>query len=196
MKAVTLVSGGLDSSLMTTLLHEEGVEQFPLFVDYGQRGKTRELESCRRNLARLNLVAPTVVDLSGYATLLPSGLTDPSLDVEKAAFLPGRNALFLLTAGAYASKVGAGRVYIGLLHEAYSLFPDQTQTFLREMETMLCRAMGREVRVLAPLMVFSKGDVVAMAREKGVVGTYSCHTGGPVPCGRCIACKEFRGLEV
>ena len=50
---------------------------------------------------------------------------------------------------------------------------------------------GRELQILAPLMDFTKRDVVTLAEKKGIVGTYSCHAGGKLPCGECIACKEF-----
>ncbi|WP_457306864.1 7-cyano-7-deazaguanine synthase [Polaromonas sp. P5_E6] len=45
--------------------------------------------------------------------------------------------------------------------------------------------------MIAPLSEFSKADVVSLANEKGIVGTYSCHMGGNLPCGSCISCLEF-----
>ena len=53
MSIVTLVSGGLDSTLVAVLAREGGLEQYPLFVDYGQRAKNKELSACRAVLARL-----------------------------------------------------------------------------------------------------------------------------------------------
>lgn len=196
MSVVTLVSGGLDSTTMAALIQEQGLDQWPLFVDYGQLGREREIAACRVNLKRLGLPEPAVIDLRGYGAFLPSGITDASLHIQKEAFLPGRNAMFLLAAGSYGHRVNARTVYIGLLSEAYSLFPDQTESFIRDMETLLCRALGAEMRVIAPLMKFSKREIVAMAKELGISGTYSCHRGGAVPCGVCIACREFDGTEV
>ena len=46
MSIVTLVSGGLDSTLVALLARDEGLEQYPLFVDYGQRAKDKELSAC------------------------------------------------------------------------------------------------------------------------------------------------------
>jgi 7-cyano-7-deazaguanine synthase len=45
------------------------------------------------------------------------------------------------------------------------------------------------------LSQFSKADVVQLARRKGVYGTYSCHAGTRIPCGRCISCLEVRGVR-
>ena len=195
MSMVTLVSGGLDSTLMARLAQEEGVRQYPLFIDYGQRSRQRELAACRRSLADLGLPQPQIADLSGYGGLIRSGLTDPSMRVLEDAFTPGRNMLFLLTGAAYAYQNSADAVSIGLLHEDTSLFPDQTSHFLSDAELMIGRCMGREIRVIAPLAAFHKRDVVALARAKGIDETYSCHMGGEVPCGNCIACNEFKFEE-
>lgn len=196
MSIVTLVSGGLDSTLVAKLAQEEGLRQYPLFVDYGQRSRGRELAACRRAMADLNLPEPKVADLSGFGTLIRSGLTDPKLHIVEDAFTPGRNMLFLLTAAAYAYQVDADAISIGLLHESTSLFPDQTSAFLHDAEDMIMRCMGRSIRVLAPLTAFHKTDVVALAKQKGIQNTYSCHMGDKEPCGACIACNEFNFEEV
>lgn len=191
MSIVTLVSGGLDSTLLALLAKETEVEQFPLFLDYGQRARGRELAACRLAMVRLGLSEPKVADLSGYGALIRSGLTDRSLRVLEDAFTPGRNMLFLLTAAAYGYQVDADAVAIGLLNESASLFPDQSTQFLREAERLIALCMGRQIRVLAPLADFHKRDVIALARDKGIRDTYSCHAGGDTPCGACIACNEF-----
>lgn len=137
------------------------------------------------------------MNLSGYGSLIASGLTDPDKDVVADAFTPGRNALFLLVAASYAVTVDAGAVAIGLLDERYRLFPDQSRAFLDECEKLLASALGREIALIAPLMRMSKADVVKVAEERGLrAGTYSCHEGGEKPCGRCIACREFEGTEI
>lgn len=195
MSIVTLVSGGLDSTLVSVLAREEGLEQYPLFVDYGQRSKDKELAACRAVLARLGLPEPKVAKLDGFGGLIRSGLTDPSLRVLEDAFTPGRNLLFLLVASSYAVQRGADAVSIGLLHEDSSLFPDQTNNFLAQAEALLSLSTGKSMRVIAPLAEFHKIDVVALAQQKGIVGTYSCHLGNDEACGACIACNEFKFEE-
>lgn len=196
MSIVTLVSGGLDSTLVAMLAQEEGIRQYPLFVDYGQRSRDQELAACRRAMGELDLPEPEVANLSGYGKLIRSGLTDPMLHIVKDAFTPGRNMLFLLTAAAYAYQVDADAVSIGLLSESTSLFPDQTSAFLHDAENMIRRCMDKSIRVLAPLADFHKVDVVALAKQKGIHNTYSCHIGGDEACGACIACNEFKFEEV
>jgi 7-cyano-7-deazaguanine synthase len=196
MSIVTLVSGGLDSTIMALLIQEEGIEQFPLFIDYGQLGRKRELEACVKNFQRYLLPRPVVANLSGYGQLLPSGLTDPGRRIFEDAFLPCRNLLFLLVAGAYAYQKSANATAIGLLNEQYSLFPDQTTSFIKDAEMLLTKSLGRPLAILTPLISFSKGDVVKVARAKGINGTYSCHAGTENPCGVCVACREFKNAEV
>lgn len=195
MSIVTLVSGGLDSTLVAKLAQEEGLRQYPLFVDYGQRSRDQELTACRRAMASLGLPEPKIADLSGYGALIRSGLTDTNLRIIEDAFTPGRNMLFLLTAAAHAYQVDADAVSIGLLHESTSLFPDQNSEFLQEAENLIRRCMGKDIKILAPLAAFHKVDVVALAQEKGIKNTYSCHMGGDEPCGACIACNEFKFEE-
>jgi 7-cyano-7-deazaguanine synthase len=197
MSVVTLVSGGLDSTLVAYLAIEEGLKIHPLFVNYGQRSLDRELSACKISMKKLGLLEQLeIADLSGFGRLIKSGLTDTSKHVVDDAFTPGRNMLFLLTAAAYAYQVNADAVSIGLLHEETSLFPDQTSGFLHGTEALITRVMGRSIKVLAPLAAFHKDEVIQLATEKGIGGTYSCHLGQEEPCGDCIACNEFKIKEV
>jgi 7-cyano-7-deazaguanine synthase len=191
MGIVTLVSGGLDSTLMAVLTKEAGIVQFPIFINYGQRALRQELSSCRRSLRRHRIPKPAIMNLPGFGVLIRSGLTDPSLHIFEDAFTPGRNLLFLLLAAAYAYQVQADAVSIGLLDERTSLFPDQTSQFILSAESLLSDCMGRRIKVLAPLIGFTKSDVVEIARKKKIRGTYSCHVGRTRPCGKCISCREF-----
>ncbi len=195
MGIVTLVSGGFDSTLMSLMAQEEGVELFPLFVDYGQLGANKEWEACKRIHEKHGLPLVTRMDLSGFGKTIPSGITDSRLRINEDAFLPGRNLLFVLTGAAHAFKVQANGVALGLLDPAQHLFPDQTREFAEACEAMIETTMGRRIRVLTPLIEFSKSDVLTMARTRGLTGTYSCHAGGDTPCGVCVACMEIMNAE-
>jgi 7-cyano-7-deazaguanine synthase len=192
MSIVNLASGGLDSTLVGVLTKEQRIKQYPVFIDYGQRSARREWDACRKSHKQLNLPSPRRVDIGGFGALIRSGLTDPKRNLVKDAFTPGRNLLFLLLGGAYATQVGASAVAIGLLDEEKAIFPDQRFEFIVHAERALQVALGKSIRVLAPLTAFTKRDVVQMAKAKGISGTYSCHAGTTHPCGKCIACREFK----
>lgn len=191
MSVVTLVSGGIDSALMAIMAKEQGIRQFPLFVDYGQLSRKKEWAACKSILKRHGLPTPTKMDLSGFGKVIISGLTSKALDIKGEAFLPGRNLLFLLAGSSYAYQQGTDAVAIGLLNENISLFPDQTSMFLEFAQRAIANALGREIKILAPLMVFNKGDILELAIQRQLSGTYSCHAGTEVPCKVCIACREI-----
>jgi 7-cyano-7-deazaguanine synthase len=196
MSIVSLVSGGLDSTLVGAMIREQGLDNYPLFIDYGQRAAVTEWITCQAMHEQLELPNPVRMDLSGFGKVILSGLTSDALHIKDDAFTPTRNLLFLVAGAAYAFQVGANAVSIGILSEEFSLFPDQTQAFIGKAEDAIHTALGRHIKVSAPLSAFSKADVVALAREKGISGTYSCHQGSLMPCGMCISCLEFRGLLI
>ena len=195
MSLVNLVSGGLDSTLIGVLAKEEGIEQFPLFIDYGQRAAHKEWETCRLVHAAMALPVPTRMDLAGFGRVIASGLTREDLDVRDDAFTPGRNLMFLLMGSAYAHQRGASSVAIGLMAQEACLFPDQEPQFVAQAESNISAALGRPIKLLTPLCDFGKVDVLRLAQSKGIKGTYSCHAGNSDPCGRCISCLEFRFNE-
>ena len=195
MSIVNLVSGGIDSTLISVMMNEEGIDIFPLFINYGQKALQNEWEACEGLHKRLGLPAPVKMDIFGFGNIILSGLTSIEKNVKIDAFTPGRNLLFLTMASAYAFQVGASAVSIGLLDERYSLFPDQKQDFIQNAERTIELAMERTIHIVTPLSEFSKLDVVSLARERGIIGTYSCHTGQEVPCGKCISCLELQGAK-
>ena len=195
MGVVTLVSGGLDSTLMSLMAHEEGITLFPLFVNYGQLGSVKEWEACKHLHERYNLPKVEYMDLSGYGKIIHSGITDSKLRINEDAFLPGRNLLFILVGAAYAIKVGADGVAIGLLNPAEHLFPDQTVAFTKQCENIVEIAMGKRIAVLTPLIDFSKSDILAMVNTRDIRDTYSCHAGGDTPCGLCVSCLEIANAK-
>lgn len=191
MRAVVLMSGGLDSSLLGYLALDEGYEVFPLFVDFGQMAAPAEREHYKQIVKDDRFQDPQIAELQGFGKLISSGLTNSELHVIDDAFTPGRNSLFLLNAASYAAKIGAETVMIGLLDEQFHLFSDQTERFLKQGEEFLELAVGTHISIKAPLMAFSKQEVIAMAKARRIGKTYSCHVGNDTACGVCIACKEF-----
>ena len=89
----------------------------------------------------------------------------------------------------------ANSVAIGLLNPSNRLFPDQTKEFLQNAERTIETAIGKRISVITPLINFSKTDILAMASERGIEQTYSCHSGTEEPCGVCIACIEINNAK-
>lgn len=195
MSMVTLVSGGLDSTLMAILANEENLSQYPLFVDYGQLSAKQEWQACLRVHSNLGLSEPERMELPGFGNLVSSGLTDSKKRINEDAFLAGRNLLFLIVASSYAYQTGSTTVGIGLLSEDSALFPDQTSTFVENVQKLIQESYNYDIKIVAPLMKFNKHDILRIAKSRGITGTYSCHSGQKTPCGKCISCCEIRELD-
>jgi len=191
MSLVTLVSGGLDSTLMSIMVREEGIQQHPLFINYGQLCYEKEWKACEDVHRKHGLPVPIQMDISGYGKIIPSGLTNHSRSINDDAFLPGRNMMFLTAGATYAYSKDANAVCIGILNDEYRLFPDQTEKFFRSCESTLQIALGRKISVLAPLIRFTKRDIIEMAKARNLEGTSSCQASSKEPCGVCVACIEF-----
>jgi len=191
MSIVSLVSGGLDSSLMSILAKENGNIQYPLFIDYGQLGYEKEWEACQKIHRTFNLSNPYKMDISGYGKTILSGITSKDKHVKDEAFLAGRNLILLTMGASYAYQNGANAVSIGFLKKDTAIFNDQTDEFLKKAQDTISYAMNYEIKILTPLRDFYKKDIVELAKQKNLYDTYSCHTGTDIPCGKCIACEEY-----
>jgi 7-cyano-7-deazaguanine synthase len=193
-RIVVLASGGVDSSVIMLLLRKSGDEVLPLFVDYGQLAMEKEWKSCKLVSSYLGL-NPHKVDVSGFGKSIQSGITNNKLDIEKKAFLPTRNLLFLTIGAAYAYANSAAAVCIGIL--ANPIFPDQTVNFIQTAQKCINTALDSDIRIITPLISLDKRDILKLAYEHKLpmdLVTY-CHSDSDKPCGICISCKERIAAE-
>lgn len=194
MKAVVLLSGGMDSAVCLALARCE-FECIALSFDYGQRHARRELDAAAwqaRGLRHYVLTLPLLA--WGNA----SSLTDTCQPVPAArasvtpsTYVPARNTVFLACALACAEAEAAADIFIGANALDYAGYPDCRPEYIAAFEAMSEHAtrMGR-VLVHAPLLRKTKVAIVALGRELGVdfARTYSCYAGGDAPCRQCDAC--------
>ncbi|GIF76210.1 7-cyano-7-deazaguanine synthase QueC [Asanoa siamensis] len=204
--AVTILSGGLDSTVLAYLLHRSGTRLTLLSFDYGQRHRT-ELSYARRTARALG-AEHHVVDLSGVLPLLTgSALTDRTVDVPdghytdeamRATVVPNRNAIMLDIAVARAVSAGADAVAFGAHAGDHPIYPDCRPVFVQAFEQMAVTAnegfADPRFRVLAPFMAEAKSDIVRVGAQLRVPfsDTWSCYKGGGVHCGTCGTCVERR----
>jgi len=191
MSIVSLLSGGLDSALMSLIIQEMNITQQPLNINYGQLNFNKENAACIKHCNVFNLPTPVLIDIQNYGKVITSGITDSTKDIVKDAFLPGRNFLFLLIASSYAFQNGADTVAIGLLKEETTIYFDQKDVFLEIAEHAIELSLGKKIKIITPLRDFYKKDIVNLAESKGITNYYSCHKGEDIPCGKCISCLEY-----
>lgn len=207
MKAVCLLSGGLDSTTCLALARKEGYACYALSFDYGQRHRF-ELEAAARVAQSLGAVEHRVlrVDLRALGgSALTADIDVPKhKDVSELApgipitYVPARNTVFLSLALGYAEVLAAQHIFIGVNAIDYSGYPDCRPEFIEAFERManLATKAGVEgtarVRIETPLLRLTKPQIVKLAAELGVdfALTSSCYDpqGGGRPCGACDSC--------
>ena len=201
MRAVVLLSGGLDSTTVAYLAARSGYQIYALTVLYGQR-HDRELEAARAVCRELGAADHRVVrldfgdwgsSLTGDAELPMDGAGD---DIP-STWVPMRNLIFLGMASGYAEVVDAQAIYIGVGQVDYSGYPDCRQEFIDAYQRAADLASkqfveeGISIPVLTPLMHLPKASVIKLGLSLGVDYdlTWSCYEGGDEPCGRCDSCR-------
>jgi len=202
-KAIALLSGGMDSVTAAAIIKSQGYEIYALTVSYGQR-HAREIESAKRLANWLQAKEHEVVDLP-ITRLLKSALTNPEEDVSSeekligkripTTYVPGRNAILLTIASAWAESIGADAIVMGVNAIDYSGYPDCGQQFIDAFENLIkigtkSGSEGHPVEILTPLAKMTKADIVRKGSELGVPFklTWSCYKGGGKPCGVCESC--------
>lgn len=203
MKAVVLLSGGLDSTTVLAIARSEGYECHTLTFDYGQRHRI-ELERARVVSSRLGAVRHVAVrlDLSAFGG---SALTD-DIAVPKdgvgvgipVTYVPARNTVFLSVALGWAEVLGAQDIFIGVNALDYSGYPDCRPEFIAAFEQMANLATkagveGKRFRVRTPLIEMTKAQIIRTGQELGVdyALTSSCYdpASDGTPCGVCDSCR-------
>lgn len=219
MKAVVLLSGGIDSSTTLALARSRGYEAYCLTILYGQR-HGREVGSARRIAEHFRAAEHVIMELpvelfSGSSLTMKGeipvggavGDDADNLSIP-STYVPGRNLVFLSLACSWAESIGAEAVFIGATSVDYSGYPDCRRAFIESFERTAALATrtgteGIPIKVEAPLLDMDKARIIKLGDELGVDHslTWSCYKGGERACGKCDSCmfrlKGFReaGLE-
>jgi 7-cyano-7-deazaguanine synthase len=206
MKAVVLLSGGLDSYTAAAIARAQHFSLYALTVQYGQR-HAQEIDAARAVARALGVERhlELAVDLRGIGG---SSLTsdepvphdrDVSAPLEEipSTYVPARNTIFLSLALGWAEVLGAHDIVIGVNALDYSGYPDCRPDFISAFESLAAVATragveGARFRVHTPLIALSKVEIIRRGVQLGLdYGlTHSCYnpTAAGRPCGRCDSC--------
>ena len=207
MKAVILLSGGLDSATVLAIARSQGRDCHAISFVYGQRHGI-ELEAARRVAQAIGAVEHVIfpLDLRVFGA---SALT-ADIDVPKDAadapgipvtYVPARNTIFLALALGFAEAREADEIWLGVNAIDYSGYPDCRPEFLDAFQQVMLRGTRSGIehgtpRLVAPLVMLSKSDIIQLGVELGVdyALTHSCYdpseTG--LACGHCDSCILLR----
>ena len=204
MKAIVLLSGGLDSATALYYAKSQGFDElYALSFNYGQRHQ-RELECARQQAKDIGVKAHHVVNLQ-LNLWGGSALTDSNIPVEKGdvnrtdipvTYVPARNMVFLSVAASFAEAVGARDIFIGVSEVDYSGYVDCREDFILAMQeainkgTVCAVEKNEPIKIHAPFIYKTKADEIKLGMELGVkfAHTWSCYNGGEKPCGTCDSC--------
>ncbi len=200
-KAICIISGGMDSALSAKFAQLEGYDIIALHFNYGQRTEKRELDSFRQIANYLNVKKSYEIDLDFFKTIGASALTDMNLDIPTdgikdgipITYVPFRNGIFLSIASSIAEKHGAEAIFIGVVEEDSSGYPDCRDSYIVAMERAINLGTKDEtnIKIEMPLVHLKKSQIVKKALELGVPLelTWSCYQSEDLACGVCDSCR-------
>jgi len=216
MRAVVLLSGGLDSYTAAADTRAQGFALYAMTLRYGQR-HAHEIEAARAvaRALRVERHLELEVDLRaiGGSSLTSDAAVPRDRDLQASdipsTYVPARNTIFLSLALGWAEVLGAHDIVIGVNALDYSGYPDCRPEFITAFERLADLATragveGDRFRIHTPLITLSKADIIrrgiALGLDYGL--THSCYdpSGEGRPCGRCDSCalraKGFRDAGV
>lgn len=207
MKAVVLLSGGLDSAVTAAFARSRGFEVYALTLRYGQR-HVIEVVAAERLARSLGAVRHAVVDLDLRGITASALTSDIPVPTGRAAadigrdipptYVPARNTVFLALALAWAETLGSFDLFIGANALDYSGYPDCRPEYLEAFERLayLATKAGIEgagkFKIHAPFLQTTKAEIVRTGVRLGVdlAATTSCYQPDAqgAACGACDSC--------
>ncbi|MFK5976774.1 MAG: 7-cyano-7-deazaguanine synthase QueC [Sulfurovum sp.] len=208
-KAVCIISGGMDSALSAKIAQKDGYEIIALHFNYGQLTETKELESFRKIAKSVDAVESYEIDLPFFTQIGASSLTDKNIKipiggVEEGVpntYVPFRNGIFLSIASGVAEKHNAKALFIGVVEEDSSGYPDCRQNYIESMEKAINLGTKDEtnIEIKMPLVSLKKSQIVAKSIKLQVPlkDTWSCYQSSDKACGVCDSCRlRLNGFEL
>ena len=198
----------MDSALSSAVAKQDGFEIIALHFNYGQRTEKKELECFRLLAKEFQAIKTYEIDLPFFTQIGASALTDSSIDVPTdgikegvpITYVPFRNGIFLSIATAVAEKEGASAIYIGVVEEDSSGYPDCRESYMEAMERAINLGTKDEtkLKIKRPLVNMKKSQIVQKSLELGVKleYTWSCYKEEDKACGVCDSCRfRLKGFE-
>ncbi|WP_035003703.1 7-cyano-7-deazaguanine synthase QueC [Lebetimonas sp. JH292] len=207
-KAVVILSGGMDSTTALFIAKKEGYDIIPVHFNYGQRTQRRELKAFDDICEYAKITNKYIIDLPFFTQIGASALVDTHLEVPTEGIKPGipityvsfRNGIFLSIAAAIAEKEKACAVFIGVVEEDSSGYPDCREDFIKKMQNAINAGTKPEtvIEIKTPLIHLKKEDIVkeAIKVNAPLELTWSCYKNEDEACGVCDSCRlRLKGFE-
>ena len=199
MKAVLILSGGMDSTTLLYDLISQDYEVHAITFDYNQKHK-KEIKCATKSCKKLH-IPQKIIDISILNDLAPSSLTreqwkvpEGNYDDEtmKQTVVPNRNMVLLSLAASFAIGINVTDVFYGAHAGDHTIYPDCRPVFVSAMTTAFHLCDWHDVTLHTPYLFMTKGDIVKKGISLGVdySDTWTCYKGKKISCGRCGSCSE------
>lgn len=202
MKAIVLLSGGMDS--VTAFYDARTLYDVvaALSFDYGSKHNPRELPMARWHAERCGVPHVTIPlsfvgehfesDLLAKGGEIPKGHYEE--ETMKKTVIPFRNGIMLAIAAGFAESRGVGKLVIAAHAGDHAIYPDCREDFMRAMGDAVRLGTYAGIEILRPFIDWSKADIVRRGHELAVdfSKTWSCYVGAEIHCGECGTCVERR----
>ncbi|WOF16650.1 7-cyano-7-deazaguanine synthase QueC [Methanoplanus sp. FWC-SCC4] len=216
MKAVCLISGGMDSSTLAYYAKDKGYDILALHTRYGQRTEEKELACAKKIAESLGALEFMEISLDHLIKFGGSSLTDKKIDVPvhnpdetetegiPNTYVPFRNANLLSIATSYAETRDADAIFIGVQASDYAGYPDCRPEFVDAFSKVieLGTSDDTEIKLMTPFVNFNKTEILKIGFDLGVPyeHTWSCYESNHPACGVCDSChyrlKAFEELGI
>ncbi len=207
MRAISILSGGLDSCVSTAVALNNGLQVLAIHFNYHQRTQERELKAFN-DICAFYGIPSLVIDMDFFKQIGGSSLTDLSLDIPKNelglngdlpnTYVPFRNGIFYSIAAAVAQRNNANSIYTGLVSEDSSGYPDTTKEFVNKTEQFIRVGSGENIKLITPLINLSKAEIVKLGIKLNAPLhlSFSCYESNDLACGKCESCQlRLRGFK-
>jgi 7-cyano-7-deazaguanine synthase len=211
MKAVILLSGGLDSATVLAIAKHDRRDCIALSFAYGQRHEI-ELAAAKRVAQSMGVIEHVVypIDLRLFgASALTGDINVPKDSVGApgipVTYVPARNTIFLSIALGLAEARGADEIWIGVNAIDYSGYPDCRPEFIEAFQKVIMKGTRSGIehgvpKIVTPLIEWTKAQIIRRGVDLGVDFslTHSCYDpdAGGRACGHCDSCLlRKRGFE-
>jgi len=207
--AICLVSGGMDSCVTAALAKQENKEIAFLHISYGQRTEQRERKAFEDIADFYNIKKRLDVSIEYLAKIGGSSLTDEQIEVAEAnleskeiptSYVPFRNANMLAIATSWAEVLRADSIYIGVVAEDSSGYPDCRPEFYAAFERTIETGTKPEtkIKIVTPIIHLSKAEIVRKGLELNAPLhlSWSCYRNEELACETCDSCAlRLRGFQ-
>ncbi|MBU7019046.1 MAG: 7-cyano-7-deazaguanine synthase QueC [Theionarchaea archaeon] len=207
MKAIILLSGGMDSAVCASIAKKEGYTVYALHVNYRQRTSVKELECAKKLAAFFEAEDFKTISLDFLQEIGGSGLVDERIELPREetagiplSYVPFRNSIILSLATAWAEVTGAEALFYGANSIDFSGYPDCRPEYFEVFQSLINAGTKDETSVTlrVPLAYMSKADIVKKGLELKTPFelTWSCYTENERACGVCDSCRlRLKGFE-